>query len=71
VRPRAQFSPVDFINVTFKLSDMANITHCIQVIDKQGSEIVSPALLVNKYEYKCLTYQDTLNVSLGVKGENS
>ena len=71
VRPRAQLSPIDFINVTFKLSDVANISHCIQVIDKQGSEIVTPTLMVNKYEYQCLTYQETLNVSLGVKGENS
>ena len=71
VRPRAQFSPIDYVNVTFKLSDAANITHCIQVIDEQGSEIVTPTLMVSKYEHQCLTYLETLNVSLGVKGDNS
>ena len=36
VIPTAQFSMIDQINVTLRLRTPANLTHCIQVIDKKG-----------------------------------
>lgn len=45
IRPRAQFSPVDRINITMRMSEILaqNVTHCIQVIDKAGRELVNEA----------------------------
>ena len=51
VIPTAQFSLVDQINVTLRLRTPANLTHCIQVIDKKGQEIITPALKINSFEY--------------------
>jgi len=33
----------------------------------KGSEILTPAIKINAFEYQCLTYQESINVSLGVK----
>jgi len=45
IRPRAQFSPVDRINITMRMSELVaqNVSHCIQVIDKAGREVVNKA----------------------------